>query len=386
MKVAIISVFRPSKGGISEHVYSLAKKFIKYNIDVHVIARQAENAPLEEEIEGIKVHRYKYPSFLAKYHLTFISYVFLVYACLSTIKRIDKNEKFDLIHGHYAYSDGFIAAIYKKIFKIPCVLTVHGNDLVKVFDFKSDFANILLNFFKTSIEKFTVRTVDQIIFVSESLKNTAVSWKTPLNKLNVIPNGVNEIYFDVIRNPTDNLTLFTLRQHVDKNGLIFAIDAMKSIIAKYPDTHLFILGDGPLKNDLIERTEKLKLGRNISFEGYLVGNKFDLLFSSTKIMLVPSKYEGFGIVVLEGMAAGIPVIASKVGGIPEIIEDHKSGILVPPQNPEKIAEAVFELMSNDKLYDEISKAGKIRAQEFSWDKFAKDTIEVYLKCLQNYNS
>jgi glycosyltransferase involved in cell wall biosynthesis len=383
MKVAIISVFKPSKGGISEHVYHLSRHLIKENIQVHIIARQVENAPLEEEVEGIYVHRYKYPDFLIKYHLTFLSNLFLICSCLSTIRKIDQVENFDLIHGHYAYSDGFMAAIYKRIFKKCCVLTVHGNDLVKVYDFKSNFANILFNFFKTTIEKFTVRTVDQIIFVSDSLKNTATSWRTPLNKLNVIPNGVDEKYFYVPRNPTSNLTLFTLRQHVDKNGLIFAIRAMKYVTDKYPDSHLFILGDGPLKQELMNETKALMLENNVSFEGYVTGDRFDLLFSSTRIMLVPSKDEGFGIVVLEGMAAGIPVIASNVGGIPEIITDHKNGILVPPQNPKMIADAVFELASNEELYDKISINGKSRAKEFSWDKFAKETIDVYSKCLNN---
>lgn len=385
MKVGIISVFKPSKGGISEHVYHLSSHLIKENIQVHIISRQVENAPLEEKVEGVYVHRYKYPDFLIKYHLTFLSNMFLICSCLTTIRKIDKVEKFDLIHGHYAYSDGFIAAIYKIIFKKVCVLTVHGNDLVRVSDFNNDFANDLFNIFKSSVEKFTVRTVDQIIFVSDSLKNTAIEWKTPLHKLNVIPNGVNEKYFSIVRTQTNHLTLFTVRQHVDNYGLIFAIESMKYIITRYPDAHLFILGDGPLKKSLMKRTEELNLKDNISFEGYLVGDKLEKLFSSTRIMLVPSKKEGFGIVVLEGMAAGIPVIASNVGGIPEIITDHENGILVPSQNPGMIADSVFELASNEKLYDKISKNGKSRAQEFSWDKFAKETIDVYLKCLNNCN-
>jgi len=138
--------------------------------------------------------------------------------------------------------------------------------------------------------------------------------------------------------------------------------AMRIILAKFPNVKLEIVGDGSLFRELNELSKKLEISNSVKFFGKFA----DVIpfYKRMSVFVLPSLYEGFGIVLLEAMAAGVPVVATNVNGINEVVVDGESGILVPPKNPEAIADAVINIIENDKLTERLVMEGYKRAELF----------------------
>jgi glycosyltransferase involved in cell wall biosynthesis len=149
---------------------------------------------------------------------------------------------------------------------------------------------------------------------------------------------------------------------------------MKKILARYPNTRLEIIGDGSALEDLKALSKKLNISNSVKFFGKLA-NPIPI-YNRMGIFILPSVLEGFGIVLLEAMAAGIPVIASNVDGIKEVVVDGESGILVPPKNPDAIADAVFRIIEQPQLANKFVEQGLLRAKLFD--------VRSHLKKLENF--
>ena len=170
---------------------------------------------------------------------------------------------------------------------------------------------------------------------------------------------------------------------IDWKGTKYLITAMKEIIKKIPNAKLVIGGIGPEKENLEKLTEELKLKNNVIFTGYI--EDIDLLkyYASSDIFVLPSinlngHTETLGVVLLEAMACGTPVIGSNVGGIPDIIKDGYNGFLVSEKSPEDLADKIIELLSNKELAEEFATNGLKTVQEkFSWISVTERFIEVY---------
>ena len=163
-------------------------------------------------------------------------------------------------------------------------------------------------------------------------------------------------------------------------GHKYLIQAIPLILDKFPHTRLVLVGDGPLRSELERLAEKLKVRERIMFLGYRPD--VSELMNIFDIFILPSLSEGLSNVLLEAMAASKPVIATNVGGNPEVVEDGRTGLLVPPKDPKKIAEAVNELLDNKNKRLEMGKAGLERVKEkFSISKTVREYKEVYLEVL-----
>ena len=162
----------------------------------------------------------------------------------------------------------------------------------------------------------------------------------------------------------------------DQKGQIFFLQAIPEILKTISDTKFLIVGDGPLRNKLEEMSKKLKINRNVIFTG--IRDDIPEILSIMDVFVLPSMVEGLPIVLLEAMAMGKPVVASRVGGIPEVINHGLTGILIEPANPSEIASSVVNLLKNPAEAKRIGDAGRRKVgRKFIVDVMARKIEGVY---------
>jgi len=210
-------------------------------------------------------------------------------------------------------------------------------------------------------------------------------WGMAQNKISVIPNGYDDGLIQRLRQKKvdvgSKVLVFvgSLRPVKDPFTLL---KGMRIVMDTRDDIHLHVVGDGILRPQLERFCIRNDL-RNIFFFGELSHEKTLELVSSSDILLSTSKEEGLPTVIVEAMALGKCVIATAVGGVPEIIKDRKNGILVPPSAPDKIAQAVIELLDNSEMRREISKTAVRDIEGFSWDKITSEYLKIYEKATES---
>jgi glycosyltransferase involved in cell wall biosynthesis len=219
----------------------------------------------------------------------------------------------------------------------------------------------------------------KIIAISESVKASLHKYELiPAKKIIVLTNGIDFLEFNsnMSKNKQEvekGLVLGTVGRVEKTKGLDYLLNAMPKILERYPDARLEIIGDGSELEHLKILSKKLKISNSVFFFGKLVNpipsyNRMD-------IFILPSILEGFGIVLLEAMAVGIPVVATNVHGIKEVVINGESGILVPPKNADAIADAVFKIIEQPELSEKLIEQGLLRARLFD--------VQVNLKKLEN---
>jgi glycosyltransferase involved in cell wall biosynthesis len=163
---------------------------------------------------------------------------------------------------------------------------------------------------------------------------------------------------------------------IEQKGLSHAIRAFWQIAEQFQGAHYVIVGDGPLRRALQQEAAGFGLGKRIHFLGWRDDNVS--LMAALDVLLVPSLWEGFGLVTLEAMALGKPIIASRVSALPEIVEDGRTGYLAPPGDSPSLAESLLHVFENPALAHEMGANGRRRLEDkFSADRMISDTMKVY---------
>ena len=378
-------------------VYELSRRLQENGLELFVLAPHHRGAKRYEVLDGLKVFRfpYFYPekyqrlaygqgilfnmkhSFLAKVQVPLLFLSELFYAV-----KIIKQNKIDIVHSHWIIPSGIIGAICKKVLGLRHITTLHGSDINTVNKSK------LL----CKVCSFVVRNCDKISANSSYTKSKIVSINEEArDKLEVIPMGVDIDSFK----PKDKIPqyssgaeylILTVGRLVDWKGTKYLITAMAEVIKSFPKARLLIIGDGPERASLEALTAELGLKGNVSFLGAVKNADLPRYYISADVFCLPSvelegQTEGLGVVLLEAMACGVPVIASKVGGTPDIIEDGYNGLLVPAMSPLDLSSGIIRILSDPKLAHKFSTNGRISIEEkFSWEYVSRKFQQVY-KCL-----
>ena len=195
-------------------------------------------------------------------------------------------------------------------------------------------------------------------------------------RITVIPNGVTLPPMDV---PADagfgNVILCLARLDVANKGQDILLQAMPQILRRVPNAKLWIVGEGKDLGVLKALASKLHLNGSVEFKGRLSHAAKFLLLKNSRLLCLPPRTESFGVVYLEAMAYGLPIVATKVGGVPEVVGD--AGILVPPENPAALVEAVIKVLTDRALADDLGSRGLSRVKLFDWELLIKKYERVY---------
>ncbi len=322
------------------------------------------------------------------------------------LKRVLKEYKPDIVHLHTM--NQVTSSVLFLLKKYPTVMTLHGpepfvNELLIWFLRPSWFKSVLYDpknlntvgklayFYFNSIQKIFykigLKNVDIFIAPSKYIENVA---KTEmLSQIVHVPYFIEPLKFQewlLFQELKNNYNVLFVGRLEKFKGVEFIIKAIPAIIKILPQTTLTIIGDGPYKNELINLTKTLHIEDCIQFKGWIENKELGTYYSKASIVVAPSTVpEAFGLVILEAMSMGRPVIATNVGAIPEIIDNGVNGYLVEPNNSEQIAEKVIKLFLEENLLTELGRNARKKAEEFSIEKHLENLERVYTELMSKYN-
>jgi len=375
-------LFYPSLFGGGENVFfGWAKELTKRGHQVYVITQRLDNTKSYEEYEGIRIFRVgSPPKIIGTLPVgIFSNFSFFVSAIIKGIELARKN-KFDLIHSN-TYIPIISAQVCSRLFGIPHIATVHDVYLTSKENFWNDWSKQhgisgLTKKIGPWIEKKIAKTnVTLFHTVSETTKSDLEKLGVD-KKIVVIPNGIDISYYERKSIDTKNDAIFIGRLVFYKNVEIL-IDAFSNVVKKIPDAKLVIVGDGPSKQSLVEKTSAAGLEKNVIFKGVVSDEeKIRLLFES-RVLLNPSLVEGFGMVILEAFACSKPVIVSDTKPLSDLVS-ISDGWVVNALDSVQWAERIVEIISNPSLSEKMGTAGHQRVvSDFSLQKITQNLISLY---------
>jgi glycosyltransferase involved in cell wall biosynthesis len=209
----------------------------------------------------------------------------------------------------------------------------------------------------------------------------------PPSKIEVIPNGIDVSKFEghedgqsVRRElkvgPAESL-ITSVGRMTPQKGFDNLLKAFPRILEAVPDSRLLIIGDGYMRDELESLAKREGVAERTLFPGFLNDEQMISALKSSNVVVVPSRFEPFGITALEAMAAGTPVVVAGVGGLAEIIADRVDGIQVDPNKPESIAEGVVRMLSDARMASGFARRAKEKVRTYNWGTVAEATLRVY---------
>jgi len=374
-------------GGLSRHVYDLSKALARLGTDVSVITCGTEGVPSEEHFENL--HIYRVPEKMIDTP-NFISWTyFLNLSMITKAINLHKEKNFDIIHTH-DWLTAFAGYTLKHSLKKPLIATIHATEFGRNQGIYTEEQRFIQNTeWWLTFEAWKVIVCS--FYMKEEVKNL---FNLPEDKVKIIYNGIDpenlktslnpEELRDRYALPNEKIVLFIGRMHPQK-GAEYLLKAAPTIIDRYHDVKFIFVGTGPQLNYLMEEAYKLGISNKVIFTGFIDDNLRNVLLHIADICVFPSIYEPFGIVALEAMAIGKPVIASNLGGFSEIIENEKDGFLFTPKDERDLTEKIITLLTNNELRVSIGKNAAKKIQEkFLWDTVAKETLNTYLEVFKEY--
>lgn len=294
------------------------------------------------------------------------------------VKRIFKDFKPDILHAHYASSYGLIGALSGFH---PYIISMWGSDIFR-------FPNY--SFLHKSILKFNLSKADKLMSTSYVMSKEVKKYTN--KNVDIIPFGIDVDRFK----PTNVNNIFvedvivvgTIKTLEKIYGIEYLIKAFKLVRTKLHDvqTKLLVVGDGTLRKKLEELANDLGLADDIIFTGYIKSEEVEIYHNMLDIYVAVSLEESFGVAVLEASACSKPVVVSNVGGLPEVVDDGKTGIIVEKENSEQLADALIKLITNPDLRIEMGINGRKKVlKEFNWKNSLEKMKLVYQECLNSRN-
>jgi glycosyltransferase involved in cell wall biosynthesis len=369
-------------GGTEMAAYHLAVNMAKRGNQIDVFTSSIDSKNSDEIYPNMTIHR----------HAT----SFKVASANASLKLIYKplNYDLDIIHAHspIPYSD-LPALLYAKRKKVPFILTYQ-------FDGQETGGSFTRNKGVSLYNKFFINKVldaaNVIIATTKSFANESPFLKKYKKKIVVIPNGINveEITTSYTKDESRNILGLPLDSHiilflgslVPYKGPDILLKAFEIIKKDFPSTKLIFAGRGSMIDELRDLSKKMGLDNDVTFQGFVKEELKPLYYRSSDIFCLPSTTmaESFGIVNLEAMASGVPIVASNLGGIPDIVKHGENGLLSKPCDIHSLADALTCLLNDDILRKKMGNNGIMFADNYTWKKIAKETEELYTNTLKNW--
>ena len=355
MKILMLTWEYPPRivGGIARVVNDLSKRLIKDGHEVTVVTYREGNAPYFEDDKGVKVYR------IDNYMINpnnFIDWImqmnFNMVAKASEI--MASQGKFDVIHAH-DWLVAYAAKTLKNSYDIPIVSTIHATESGR----------------NSGIHDETQRYIND------------TEWMLTYESTEVIVNSnyMKRELQSLFALDNEKIILFMGRLVYEK-GVQHLISAMPKILAGYHDAKLVIAGKGGMIDELKAQVNSMGISNKVYFTGYMDSKQVCKMYKCADVSVFPSTYEPFGIVALEAMLSGTPVVVSDIGGLNEIVTHGQNGMKSYAGNPNSIADSILELLYNPQLSQEVVKKAKTMVKnEYTWAKIAQDTHFTYQKAI-----
>ena len=377
MKIGMfINYYTPSKGGMETSVINLSKGLEKAGNEVFIFAPRYPNYKDEEK------NIFRYESIRFNYG----GYFYVIPVPFgSKMKKIVKELKLDIIHSHQPYSLGSEALKFSKELGIPLVFTYH----IKYEDYSHYIPLVPSSISKKYIRKITVGYSNKC--------NAVISPSTAIKKLledhgievpvKIIPSGINIDNFandvgkkkeirDKYKIRQDEIMLITACRLTKEKNLEFLVKSFAKISQKDQNIKFMIVGDGAVKKDLEKMAEEFGIKDRVIFTGLVDRTEIVSLYQASDIFVFASKTETQGLVAVEAMAAGSPVVAVRASGIEDIVKDGEDGFLTS-ESEEEFSESVLKITRDNDLRKKMSEKAKENSRKFEISPWVEKIVELY---------
>lgn len=371
MRVALVGdEYYPDIGGAAHYALDLSLQLAKLGVEVAVFTHAHPGQPEEEEIDGIRVrrvkgvvlddpHRAASPQLFQRCHKHILS------------------GGFDVVHGLDIYSSMSLLAVrFAHIHGIPSVITCH-TVMSSVF---------LIYLQRLAAWMFRLRRADRVIAVSQAAARFARSLGVRETQIAVVHNGVDLSCFNgkldasLMRKELGvggEPLIVTASRLIKRKSPGLLVSAFAKVLKAIPNAKLVIAGSGREERSLRNQIRELNIADSVSLLGGMTKEKVAHLMAAADVFVLPSKLESFGLSLLEASAAGVPVVCSNAGGVPEVFQDGFNAILYPPGDDDAMARAIMRLIQDRELARNIGANAAETAKRFSWQTAARRTLAVY---------
>jgi glycosyltransferase involved in cell wall biosynthesis len=362
--------FYPYIGGVENYVYNLSRELARLGQDVQVICAREPRVQTVDFKDGIKIKRLSYIGKIANTNIT----PALPFALIS--------QDFDIIHTHLPtpWSADWSLAI-SRIKNKPLVITYH-NDIIG-----QGLARYIADIYNSTGLTAILSAASKIVVTQERYIKTSPYLKNYCHKVKVLPNGVDLGRFAPSSRDgkqEESKVLFFLglldKYHRYK-GLEELLEAIVLVRERIPAVKLIVGGGGELLNEYKKMAECLGISKNVEFPGFIADEELPDYYHNCDAFILPSlssDQEGFGIVLLEAMACGRPVISTDIVGVAKDVRRTGSGIIVKPRDSNVLAQAIMEILKDEGMAEEMGRKGRSLVEEkYDWRKIARDMLGIY---------
>jgi len=359
MKIAILVSHLPPQwiGGTETQTSNLAKRLAR-NHEILVLTRSHPELPEKEKRDGYAIKR------LRLINLPIL--VFITHVTSALIEIYKKRRDIDILQCMMLIPNGVIGIIAKKMFEIPTVAWVRGGDWYLSRD----------NVFKRIMIGMVLRHSNLILTQANTIKKDILC-EYPNTKIKVVPNAVDTEHEKA--NGEGIIFVGNLVGRKGVNNLILAIAELQR--RGYKNINTTIVGAGPEKEKLMN----MAYGTGIKFIGGVPPEKVGEYIKKHSIFVLPSvKGEGLPNAILEAMSYGLPVIATKIAGIPDVVKHGETGFLVEPDNPTALADCILKLYTNNRLREDMTMKTVQEIKKYSWESVTNKLEAIYGDILKKY--
>jgi glycosyltransferase involved in cell wall biosynthesis len=356
--------------------------------EVKVFAPSYNGNP-SHRVHGVPVHRFRY--FLKRWEnlthgegaptrirnpLYLCVAAFYILFGLIALLRFCRREQFELLHVHWPFPHGIWGLAAARLFGIPLVLTFHGAELLLARRYP----------FVKPVLRLVCRGASGIVCNSSF---TAGELRAHTRKpVSVIPFGATVTSRAVSRNPDKTVKdILYVGRLIERKGVSYLVDAMPLVLRRLP-ARLHVVGDGPTAQACRMKAVSAGVADAVVFYGTVPNEVLEALYADCDVFVLPAivddrgDTEGQGVVLVEAMSFAMPVVASRVGGIPDVVLADVTGLLVPERSPEALANAITAVLSNSTLATRMGAAGLANARTyFDWNRITRLLDEVYRNAL-----
>jgi phosphatidyl-myo-inositol dimannoside synthase len=287
----------------------------------------------------------------------------------------------DVIHAHWAIPTGPAAVLAARKLRVPSVITMHGGDVYVNPEQGYDFPT---RWYVRPALRWTLRHAGALTAITEDCRQHALRAGAPGDRIRLVFNGTDLRRFSPERNgkPNDQgfgpHMIFACRQLFPRKGIRFLLEAAAQLKPRFPDLKIVLAGDGFERPALARLAEDLGISGDVTFLGWVPNANLPPYYRAAAVSVIPSLEEGFGIPAAEAMGCEVAVVASDAGGLPEVVEDGVTGLVVPRGDSAALAQAIGSLLTDPQRRQQMGQAGRARALRlFDWDRSAEQFEELY---------
>jgi glycosyltransferase involved in cell wall biosynthesis len=365
MNVLIVVPWDQEFGGVTSVVRSLAGLLEKKGHHICLLVPAAEDG-LRPKVTKCKLPGYELklrlpfdPRVPVKSTLAFVYYLFNTLLCLGSFLR---NNKIDIVNIHYPGEQCVYFALLRRMLSFKLVVSVHGTDLLPDGKPAKSYSWAI---------RFLMKSADLLVAPSlNTLEHVLTKFPHLREKALCIHNGVNLNEFESSDHSDSGGAEYILcvASHHPYKAIDVLIKAFQNVRRTHEKVELHLAGDGPLRGELEELARDLGVGQYVKFLGWQDPKQIRKLLQECSLLVLPSRAEAFGIVLLEALACRRPVVATEIDGFPEIILDGLTCSLVEGENPRALSEAIVKILNNKALAESMASAGYASVkQHFQWE-------------------